>query len=475
MIILKGPKWPIFLGVFVLFYLYQVNWALAETRFLGDYPHDREPGWSSECQGVTHDGSFWYITQNNRLWKFPLSFDLNKDVGPYIKSGIVKYVEIPEELRKQGYNHLGDLDYYQGYLFVPLEDAKYEKPIIIVFRAEDLSYITSAKLDVNQGGGHAMACAINPQNGRLYVSQFKHGKDTTNRVVIYRQEFKNNHLNLIYQGKLALFDESGRREIFPGRIQGLAFSPYSGLLYLVSDTGSSGGIFIFDPVNGQRLQWIKVAYDPTIFNQIKEELEGITVWDLDNRNAPNIKGQVHLIMIDNYGTGDDDLYFKHFLVPGEKHLSGLEDCLQVNFQNLQVRRDGSQWQLTDGLGVIEVFKNEAEAQKAKSIFLYYKINQECFVGRPKSKFNYYLVNGQSPRGTMAGEDCLEFNPTLLDMKWIDNKWFIIERKGESGHRILEFGNEGLECLAALNVIKKYGFTNICFVGRPNASITYFRK
>jgi hypothetical protein len=118
----------------------------------------------------------------------------------------------------------------------------------------------------------------------------------------------------------------------------LEFSKTSGLLYLVSDSGAAGGIFIFDPTTGKRLQRIKVAYDPTFFGETKEELEGITIWDLDRAQAPNIKGQVHLMMIDNVGRGADDLYFKHFHVPGEKHLSGLEDCLPVNYGKLEVRK-----------------------------------------------------------------------------------------------------------------------------------------
>ena len=67
---------------------------------------------------------------------------------------------------------------------------------------------------------------------------------------------------------------------------------------------------------------IKVNYDYSdteIFGKriYKEELEGLTVWDLDMDQANNIKGQIHLIMIDNIGGADDDLYFKHFSVPVE--------------------------------------------------------------------------------------------------------------------------------------------------------------
>lgn len=459
-----------YLFFIILFFLFS-KVAGAETRFLGDYPKDREPGWSSECQGVTHDDSFWYITQNNRLWKFPVNFDLNRDVWPAVKSGIVKYVGIPDVLRNQGYDHFGDLDYFRGYLFIPVEEKDYRKPPkIAVFRAQDLTFVAEANLDAVQGGTHAMACAINPHNGQLYVSQFRHKDDSSIRVLVYRQEIRGNQLTLNYIRKEAFLGED-KRPIYPHSIQGLEFSRDTGLLYLVSDTGLSGGIFIFDPIRGKRLQRIKVDYDYRIFGETRQELEGITVWDLDDGKATNIRGQVHLIMIDNVGIGDDDLYFKHFSVPGEKHLAGQQDCLPINIQSLRIKKVDSEWELSDGWQRIGLYKNEAEALKVKSVLIHYNINQHCFVGRPNSKFDYYLTNGQSPQGNLPGEDCLGFNPFNLEMKWIEGRWLLVD----GGHRILEFGQEGLECLASLQIIKKYAFNYICFLGRPKAYMVYFRK
>ena len=42
--------------------------------------------------------------------------------------------------------------------------------------------------------------------------------------------------------------------------------------------------------------------------------EGIDIWDLDSALAPNISGQIHVIMIDNAGADHDDFYFKHYAV-----------------------------------------------------------------------------------------------------------------------------------------------------------------
>lgn len=34
-------------------------------KYLGNYPENRENGWSDELQGVCHDENFWYFSQNN--------------------------------------------------------------------------------------------------------------------------------------------------------------------------------------------------------------------------------------------------------------------------------------------------------------------------------------------------------------------------------------------------------------------------
>lgn len=46
---------------------------------------------------------------------------------------------------------------------------------------------------------------------------------------------------------------------------------------------------------------------------------------------------------------------------------------------------------------------------------------------------------------------------------------------DGDHWMLDFGDKQAEANKALSVIKKYGFTHICFVGRPDAPMMYFRK
>lgn len=49
----------------------------AYYNYLGNYPHEKETGWHQDAQGLTHDQDNWFITQRKRLWKIPVTQDLN--------------------------------------------------------------------------------------------------------------------------------------------------------------------------------------------------------------------------------------------------------------------------------------------------------------------------------------------------------------------------------------------------------------
>jgi len=115
--------------------------------------------------------------------------------------------------------------------------------------------------------------------------------------------------------------------------------------------------------------------------------------------------------------------------------------------------------------------NEAEARKALEIIKHYGMNSQCFVGRPDPSMEYYLVNGQTPTGYFSGEDCISFNQATIEVKQVNNRWKIVD----GYHSILDFETKEDEARTAFNIIKKYEFNRICFVGRPDPSMTYFRS
>ena len=69
------------------------------------------------------------------------------------------------------------------------------------------------------------------------------------------------------------------------------------------------------------------------------------------------------------------------------------------------------------------------------------------------------------------EDCVSFDPRKAEVKQINGRWKIVD----GSHWLFDFGDKRDEAETALWIIKKYGFTHSCFVGRPDASFFYLRR
>ena len=149
-----------------------------------------------------------------------------------------------------------------------------------------------------------------------------------------------------------------------------------------------------------------------------------------------------------------------------------EDCISFNWKTIKVKKLQGRWKIVDGNHWIMDFKQKVgEARKALSIIKRYRMNSICFVGRPDPSMTYFKTNGKAPVGKMAGEDAIAFNPTKIEAKKVKGRWKIVE----GSHWIMDFDQKAAEAKKALAIIRRYGFNHICFVGRPNPSMTYFRR
>jgi hypothetical protein len=292
-------------------------------EFLGDYPSDREAGWTEDIQGVTHDNDYWFFTQIPVLWKFPVWMDLNEYINAANPARGILKTDIPIALSSSGYKHFGDLDHYNGHLFVPMEGTS--PPVIAVFRAADLHFVGSFPL-IHPCGDHSMRpqvhaawCAINPKNGELITSDGKIARGGHDFCLFC---FRIDH-NALAAGRVTARCVSFKHLIVPftlEQMQGGAFSEDGSLLFLthglykdcdekkcgikVFDWGHSG--LVASSVNGSG------SFNFEFHQGDYQEPEGITIWDLDNGRAPHIGGQVHAIMLENDRFSADDLYFKHY-------------------------------------------------------------------------------------------------------------------------------------------------------------------
>jgi hypothetical protein len=158
--------------------------------------------------------------------------------------------------------------------------------------------------------------------------------------------------------------------------------------------------------------------------------------------------------------------------PGGGAPSVTEDCISFNPDNAAVVKIGGHWKIVDGsLWLLDFGFKKAEAEKALAIIKEYGLNRQCFVGRPDPSFEYWLAGSGAPSGSTPGEDCIAFNPATIEVKYVSGRWKIVD----GSHWMFDFDQNEAEARAAFDIIKKYGFTRSCFVGRPKADFKYLRK
>lgn len=300
----------------------------AYYNFLGNYPDEKNPGYHENVQGITHDDAHWYITQTEQsnsysiMWKIPVECDLSSPSD--CASGISKfYLDNIPDLRNQGYDHFGDPDCHQYngayYVFIPIEGGPV--PAIMVVQCSNLAYIGYAKL---AGQSSASWCAIEKNKDILYgastpVSSIYRYKINWQKLFADKVDF------LEPLADFAIKDESNA-PISIEHMQGGAISENDDLIYVVSgfydEHYDNDGINVFDLQTGLRVQrstngsgYFNYEFHPGWSRY--EEPEGITVWDVDGLGAPNVMGQLHVMLLDNDRLEDlpfdpDDVYIKHY-------------------------------------------------------------------------------------------------------------------------------------------------------------------
>ena len=150
------------------------------VTFLGDHPAEGDMGWTDANQGVAHDAGHWFFTNETQIVKIPVGVDVAAEIDPDDSEDWpagVSVRSIPTELWFAGWQHFGDLDQANGFLFVPVnrfQGGPYPVAAIAVFRTSDLSYVGVAAFD---GQDRPSFAAINPTDGFLYMSSWVIDKD----------------------------------------------------------------------------------------------------------------------------------------------------------------------------------------------------------------------------------------------------------------------------------------------------------
>ncbi len=501
--------------------------------YIGDYPREAQTDWSGGLQGVAHDDENWYFTsaldsgERGYLMKFPLAYGLTRGVPEnatgYGREGAgvrcINKATIPGN-PLGSFWHLGDLDFAEGFLFVPVERSDSSvAQVIAVFRASDLRYIGHQSLIASNT--RAGWCAVHPIDKHLYVPRSdvmspEAGilKYPLNLDEIRRASLENRSCHTFLAppvDEIKIKDECGHPISLGAYNQGGDFSDDGRLLFLNSGQAAAHtggeraeGITVYETSgwtrvahsrNGSRL--FDYEYHPNAPRW--EEPEGLTWWNLDAHPRKSgipgeIGGQLHVIMIDPYVTPpahlDYKYYFKHYRV--DPMAAVREDLSSFSADRAAtIRVGGGEWKIQDGAVEFGGFRSEADATKALRIFRHYRTDSAGYLAtRNHPSLRYVLAGGRAPIGPAPGERMLAFDPLGLRLKRGSGGWQVTDEsphsQSGSNHRDIlwfpdrdSYDRNGVveqEARAAIKIIRKYGFNHKCGVGGwPDSALVYFRR
>ena len=372
---------------------YSYNYDYIQFEYLKTYPENKS---FKECNGICHDRDYWYMTQYGCLWKFPIGTNFSSAC----KSNT-----------SQKGRHFGDLDYYQGYLFIP---KSYDNGSdICVYDANTLTEITYQEFNTIDGKKwDSMGwVAINPRDGKLYTASS--GLNDSNPIRVFTIDMnairsKSKHF-LNYYGTVKLRDENGK-VLTRDWMQGGCFDN-DNHLYLSNGcptdwqggtkyrnmANEDGGISVYRIENNIAKRICHSNQSSGFrfqFNGFRQEPEGLTYWDLDadSRSNSNVKGQLHAIMIDNEDAGSvgtDKLYLKHFR--------------KVVTSNLKITKQPSNLTVTYGNG--GTFSVTATSSKTPLRYQWYRCDKNGY--NYSIKENSWYTGGSTSTFTVkktSGED-----------------------------------------------------------------------
>ncbi len=209
-------------------------------------------------QGITTDGTYYYCTGARTYTGFNGIAKIDMKTGEVVAEN---RDAMPKEMKKQLFNHLGGCSYYDGKIYVAVEDVFRKHPAVAVFSAETLEFTGQYKIlgeDI-QPEGNLSWCAANREEGVLYTG-ISRGGDFVNVLDIETLE---------PVGRIML-------ETSFHRVQGAEC--YDGVLYIsCNDTNKLKHVYAADLETGKVTTVLerKAA-------SLMTEAEGITVYPTED-------------------------------------------------------------------------------------------------------------------------------------------------------------------------------------------------
>ncbi|MBY0523905.1 MAG: hypothetical protein K2R98_10935 [Gemmataceae bacterium] len=138
-----------------------------------------------------------------------------------------------------------------------------------------------------------------------------------------------------------------------------------------------------------------------------------------------------------------------------------EPLMQFDGNRAEVRlMDGRWYLLASGVRIKDLGSSETDARQVLDAIRTLRLNQLGTIGQPQPIMEYWLSSGRAPTGMVPGMRQIAFNPQQLQAVAIQGRWCLRDDRDI----LLSFGTAGELAKHSLEIIRRYGFNRLAYIG-----------
>lgn len=245
-----------------------------DYRKVLDFPEEK-------AQGVTFGtGNILFLSSKSTVFRLSMSGrDLYDNPGfQFEKKVTLSDLSRIVGLNPRDYDHIGDIDFFDGLIFVPVRNRARDNNLLFVLSPE-LELTGFAQLPGFTGDGF---CAVHPRSGNLLMEHKRESRYLISFDIsqFYRMSKRPGdwgfRADVSAAGKFWFHDRSGEMFETVNSIQGIAFSP-NGRLYVTRYNGRGPWLNYIDVYNGGSGLLLDRTGNNIDFPGYYDEIEGISV------------------------------------------------------------------------------------------------------------------------------------------------------------------------------------------------------
>jgi hypothetical protein len=143
---------------------------------------------------------------------------------------------------------------------------------------------------------------------------------------------------------------------------------------------------------------------------------------------------------------------------------------QFDYRSAQVRWRDGRWELeAGGVWLKDFGQREHDAREALRVMQMLRLTQRGTVGAPAPIMEYWLADGMAPTGLGSNLRLTPIDRNSLRVEEVNKMWCVRDDR----QLLFNFGVQKAAAEQAAEVIQRYGFAKVGYVGYPRPTMIYF--